>query len=209
MIKKYEMFEDPEEVTVSARDLHDGLVQLMVAAMMHLDCALGESDEAAKMVSIGRAGLVLDDAIAEARRLIAGQPPVGLEDGLQRAVHRLLDDCVARDELRIQRFIDAEPDMSPDVRVGIYRICQEALSNIRRHSHARQVSVVLLTVGEVVHLRVQDDGLGFEQPDRCVEQHGLRSIQHRVGLLGGCASVTSRESTGTEIVIEVPLYGKA
>lgn len=206
MVKNARTF-DEDDIYIPARDLHDGLVQLIVAATMHLDCALLEVDDGAKTLAIFRAEAVLDQAMTEARRLLSGQPPAPLEEGLLLALHRLLDECVDRDELKIHRFIEADRTMSVDVELCIYRVCQEAFSNIRRHSYARHVSVVLLTVGDLVHLRVQDDGLGF-LPRTVVHNQGLRNIQRRATQLGGHVSVTSRQPNGTEVVIEVPRLAK-
>ena len=125
------------------------------------------------------------------------------------AVYRELEIGTARQPLSITVRIDKEPECSPRVREAIYRIAQEALSNVVRHAQARSVSVELGNEGDLVTLEIVDDGVGFDadadQPGRL----GQVSMRERATALGGTLGVTSQLRAGTTIRAVIPCEASA
>jgi signal transduction histidine kinase len=91
------------------------------------------------------------------------------------------------------------------VETGLYRIAQEALTNVRRHAAAKQVAIRLVTLPNRAELTVEDDGSGFD-PMRVPEgRYGLIGLNERAKLMGGTLQVTSRPGAGTRLHVVVPL----
>jgi signal transduction histidine kinase len=103
------------------------------------------------------------------------------------------------------------PRVSLSIKIALYRILQEALSNAYRHAGVKQVKVTLSTDDGHVRLEVADDGRGFTPPPLVgpeaterVEHIGLRGMRERVSLVGGTFAIESAPGAGTRIVVEVP-----
>ena len=116
-------------------------------------------------------------------------------DEVQRH-HGLTVNVSTRDELDGLGF---------DVALCLYRVTQEALANIVRHSQATVAHVEVLRTPMSVELRVIDDGIGFDATARAPSGLGLRSMDERVRLAGGAVSVDSRPGRGTTLLVHVPL----
>jgi len=99
--------------------------------------------------------------------------------------------------------------LTPELETTLFRIAQEAVNNIRRHSQAKKAVISLRRSGKVVELRIEDDGCGFAPPqtEEAVRQRqwGLVGIQERVELVGGRFSITSEPDQGTRLLISAPL----
>jgi two-component system NarL family sensor kinase len=89
--------------------------------------------------------------------------------------------------------------------VGLYRIAQEALTNIARHAQARQVNLELLTTPEQIRLSIEDDGQGFDPDDVPPGRYGLIGLNERAKLLGGGLRLESGSGAGTRIEVTIPL----
>ncbi len=104
--------------------------------------------------------------------------------------------------------VDARDDLDAiavDVALCLYRVTQEALTNVVRHARARSVVVELLQTRAGVELRITDDGIGFVATERARSGLGLRSIDERVRLTGGNVSVESRPGQGTKVLVRIPV----
>jgi two-component system, NarL family, sensor histidine kinase UhpB len=101
-----------------------------------------------------------------------------------------------------RRFATALPKLTPEVELAIYRIAQESLTNIARHSQARRVVIALEPVRSSLVLRVADDGRGFAAAP--VEHGGMRSMRERSLLVGGALAIRSAPEGGVEVRLEVP-----
>jgi signal transduction histidine kinase len=98
-------------------------------------------------------------------------------------------------------------DLPPAVELGVYRILQEALTNVARHSGAKTVRIVFARSPRALQATVTDDGCGFEaDPENAISRShlGLQSIRERAAMLGGTVSFTSN-ATGTTILLHIPL----
>ena len=186
-----------------ARDLHDEVGQLLTGALLQLDSIAGAAPE--HRVEIDEAKQAVRRALDEVRRISSELRPEMLEQlGLVSALTELTATFGKVSGIRVDRQLDpALPKLRPDTELAVYRIAQESLTNVARHSGASRVTIVLEPDRESVVLRVADDGRGFDTsaPD---EHGGLRSMRERALLVDGALSITRAEAGGVEVRLEVP-----
>ena len=105
------------------------------------------------------------------------------------------------------KAINGSHPLPPRVEVALYRVCQEALTNVSRHAGANRVTIRLVATPDEVRLVVRDDGRGFD-PSRVVEErHGIIGMRERADTIGGSIEVESSSDSGTRIEVAVPLGG--
>ena len=209
MAAKVETIE--EERRNIARELHDGLGQLLTAAHLNLD--LGEQnvhknpDKARE--DIRRAKELITTTIREVRNISQNLRPAVLDDfGLVPAIRNLCDEFYRTGTLDVQfSEYEMQDHYSPAIEIVVFRVCQEALNNIVRHAGASEASIDLYNRESHILIVIQDNGQGFE-PARISQSgtgSGLINIKERVELLGGNIQIESQLNEGTEIIIEIPL----
>jgi signal transduction histidine kinase len=190
-----------------ARELHDETGQALTSILLglkSLEDAVG-SDEARGSVASLRELVVA--TLQDVRRLAVELRPKVLDDfGLVPALERLTESFGEQTEIDV-RFETALGDerLPADVETALYRIVQEALTNVVKHAHARSVSIVLARKPDTVALVIEDDGRGFDPTTTREGGFGLEGMRERVGLLDGKLQVESRADAGTTIVAEVRL----
>lgn len=200
-----------EERSRVSRELHDGISQVLVSVKFQLELACHEL-EAGRQQALDtlRSGLVrLGEAIAEVRRISHGLRPSVLDTfGLAAAIGQLARDFEGSSGLAVTYREGLGDERLPDREsVALFRIVQEALTNIERHAHARHVAIVLERKGDTVRLRVRDDGVGFDLAR--IEQArsggiGLRNMRERIAHLGGRFTLSSAPGR-TELSVSLPL----
>lgn len=190
-----------------ANELHDGCVQDMVAAHMFLDVALSSlSRRSAARPHVEQAFERLRAALAEVRRVIAGIRLPALEQGgLKGALEQLVHDprfagltIQLQIRMRRQRFL-------PTVELAVYRIVQEALTNVVKHSGVAQADVRVEEQDNRLTIQVRDQGRGFDLRSVPPGRMGLHSMRERASLLGGRCRISSRLGKGTLVQATVPL----
>ena len=187
-------------------EIHDGMAQQMAAALMHLQAFEHLAANRLEGAEFERGLNLLREAVQEARRLISGlRPPVLDEFGIIAAIEHLINE-VRPDVPEIQFVHHTKFDrLAPPLESAIFRIVQEALSNIRRHSGSRRAKIELFEHGQQLRLVVRDWGKGFDMARVHAGRFGLQGIQERGRLLGGKAIIESRRGQGTTIVVDLPL----
>jgi signal transduction histidine kinase len=205
MVQVYE-----RERQLIAYEIHDGLVQDVTGAQMHLEAALHDpcwGDGPARREAEKAVGLVRK-ALLEARNLIRGlRPPVLEEYGLTAAVHHLVEEN-SRDDLSIEYVSEMPSDRLDSFHEGaIYRIVQEAMTNVRRHSGADRALVRLTSAESRIHVEVRDWGVGFHPAKVGRDCFGLAGIRERARLLNGWASIESAPGRGTRVLVDLPVAG--
>ena len=123
-----------------------------------------------------------------------------LPDALQRLLRRWQEESGVRAQFILTG--QARP-LHPELEVSLLRIAQEALTNIRKHSRARQATLTLSYMNDLVLMDVQDDGVGLQTP--ILGSFGLRSMRERVEALGGQMTVESEPGQGTTLAFSLPL----
>jgi signal transduction histidine kinase len=197
-----------------ACDLHDKVAQdlsLLKMALSSLPGRLARNPAELSGATDELAG-ILTRAISELRDLSYGLLPPGLEQfGLAATLSRLCEECTGRQGLRVECFADGMDGLAVDFEtaINLYRIAQEALRNVRRHSGARNARVRLVASHPNIILRVEDDGRGFDSGDlsaRTPEDRrlGLWSMRERARSLGGRLDIRPRPGGGICLVAEVP-----
>jgi signal transduction histidine kinase len=212
LVRQLQVAQEEERRRV-AYEIHDGLAQVAASAHQHLQTF---ADYHAPASPAGRDSLertvdLVQRTVREARRLIAGLRPTALDDfGLGTAIR--LEVEVLRDEGWQISYDErlADQRLPSTLETALFRVTQEALTNIRKHAGRAPVAVTLEQHDEVVHLEVRDWGRGFSlngphARPRPGERVGLLSMQERVALLRGKCTVTSEPGMGTQVVAEVPL----
>ena len=186
-----------------ARELHDEVGQTLTAMLLqiqgiHADAPESLRDELDELRETARAGAL------DVRRIAQRLRPEALEElGLQSALVALSDMFAEQTGVRVARQIETGLPLSPQDELVIYRVAQEALTNIARHAEATQVAVDLSLDEENVTLRVRDDGRGFAG-DRGNSSYGLRGMRERALLIGATLRIDSRPGEGTEVRLSVP-----
>lgn len=192
-----------------AYEIHDGLVQHATAAKMHLETATrlapfgpGRSrDEYETGITL------LRSTIDEARRLISGLRPLILdESGIVIAIEYLANELKQQHQIETEYVCQVAGDALPrTLEDSIFRICQEAITNIGRHSQSPRARIEFVAEGDEVRLTVRDWGIGFCPQEVGPGHFGLRGVKERVRLLGGTLSIESSPGQGTTIECRLPL----
>lgn len=196
-----------------ARELHDETAQSLAALAIALDRArdqLGGS-AAGTRDHIADARATAARLLAETRRLIMGLRPAALDDlGLVPAIRSYAETTLAAEGVAVTIESTDLPRLDGHVEVALFRIVQEALTNVARHARARSARVELSTADGRVIVTIEDDGIGFDvdhglgPTSTAAASFGLLGMQERVRLLGGEIGITSGPNAGTRIVIRVP-----
>ena len=196
-----------------ASGLHDGTVQSLIALdqrvqMAQLKLKSGSTDAGGYLADMRQMTASL---IEDVRRVIRALRPIYLEDlGLLPALEMLTRD-VEKADLRAN-FATSGPvvRLTPEREIVVYRVAQEALSNVARHAGATSVAVRATFAGQAFVLQVQDNGHGFVQPERVGDlatagHYGLMGMQERAQLIGGQLSIQSAPGQGTTLELHLPL----
>ncbi|HVT00469.1 MAG TPA: GAF domain-containing sensor histidine kinase [Solirubrobacterales bacterium] len=190
-----------------AQELHDGVLQSLAAVRITLAAALhGAGEDRADKIEEAAERTVegLEVQITELSRLINDLRPASLERlGLRAALEALAEESANRGDFEVVDEIDLDVELTADGERGIYRLVQEALNNVVKHSGAEHAWVKVGVEERRVRLQVRDDGSGFDPalgPGR-----GLLGMRERVEMLGGTIEIDSRPGGGTAIRASWPL----
>lgn len=190
-----------------AFEMHDGFVQLVASAIMHLG-TVQEVRQAGIPSPCERAVQLLERSLREARHVISGlRPPVLDDEGLVAAVHYVIAEQFTGDEQVDFEFDIPSGRLVPILENNVFRIIQEALVNARRHSGARHIHVTVHEVESQLQIKIEDDGCGFDLQDVNKNGMGLRGIRERARLFGGHACFDTAPGQGTRIHVQLPLMG--
>lgn len=194
-----------------AREVHDGPAQVLANAIFELEyCELllskdpeGLADELAKLKRDVREGL------GEVRNFIFDlRPAPRAEIGLRAMLREYADNYQSRFAIRVVAELDDVGRHPAGQETAIYRIVQEALQNVKKHSHATEVKMKLRCHANSLQVSVEDNGIGFdvtEQLSEQVEHFGLTSMRERSQLIGGELEIDSAPGKGTRVELTVPL----
>lgn len=190
-----------------AHALHDESGQLLVA--LRIDLAQLERDLSPPLRKRLRpVQRRLDEIEEQLRRLSHELRPTILDDlGLGPALTFLAEGVAQRTGLEVTVEGSTKGRLPLPVETALYRVVQEALTNVMRHAQARRVTIALEPEGKVLRCRIEDDGVGFDpsQMPALGNGLGLRGIEERLKALGGSLEIRSSASQGTRLRIEVPV----
>jgi signal transduction histidine kinase len=199
-----------QEKSALSRELHDELGGLLVAARMDLSWLqqrLPTSDPSIEQ-RFKRIHESLSAGVDLKRRVVEELRPTLLDNmGLFAALRWQFKETCRRAGLKCTETIpDFEPKFNSDAAIGVFRIAQEALTNILKHAEAKSADLAIGIEGDTFVLRVSDDGKGIP-PNRLqtITSHGLASMRHRIAALGGSWEVHSPSTGGTIVTALIPL----
>ena len=202
-----------EERVRIARELHDEAGQLLASLLVGLR-NLAESRNLADAKAQGRRlREIAVQAIDEIGRLARGLHPAVLYDhGLGVALRRYIMEYANTHQITVALTLDGLDSchLQPAVQIRLYRILQEALTNVARHAKASAVSIAFTRSASTLQVAVNDNGRGFDTKAaaRSLSHLGIQGMRERAAMLGGTLSFTSKTGTGTRILIEIPLAGR-
>lgn len=195
-----------------ARDIHDGPIQSIVGAIFHVQDVKDRISDGDGKNDLEPVQTSLKNTVHELRQIINElRPPLLDRFGLAKAIHKLVLNMHEKNP-EIVFFLDLPDDLgklSEQVSVTLFRICQEALSNIYRHSEATQFIIRLSLYNDQITLTVQDNGRGFDNriDFNALSENshfGLVGMKERAEALGGNFFVTSTKTDGTTIKVILP-----
>jgi signal transduction histidine kinase len=191
-----------------ARELHDETLQALIVVSRQLDD-----------LNVKESPVTPDKIREEVRKIIDGvrqfsqelRPSILDDLGLIPAVKSLCTDLTRNYGIMTEIKVAGSPiKLTADWELMLFRIVQEALNNIRKHSQATQAHVSFLSEAGRVKVTIQDNGIGFEVPSKYEKltitgKLGIAGMQERIQLLGGTLKIASRPGTGTTLLIDIPL----
>jgi signal transduction histidine kinase len=196
-----------------ARDLHDQIGQSLTSVLLGLRLVDGSLSNADIDVDDARAHTdevrtLVAQALDEVRQLAFELRPTVLDDvGLVAAVRRLAGNVSERSGVPVRVALDGVDDdtrMPPEVETVVYRVVQEALTNVARHAQASHAAVELALDDHSARARIVDDGLGFTLDDSAARSLGLAGMSERASLVDGHLEIVSAPGEGTTVLLEVP-----
>lgn len=208
LMKRLISAEDEERRRI-ARELHDETGQSLTTLLVGLR-AIADLAVLPKTRAIAqRLREVAAHTVDDVGRLARGLHPAVLDDkGLAAAARRHVRDFATSFGIAVDLRLDGTVPrrLSPLVKTTLYRILQEALTNVARHARAHAVEVVLKNEGTALELMIRDDGVGFDSAAalRQASGLGLHGMQERAALLGGSVEIESRPGDGTLIRARIP-----
>jgi signal transduction histidine kinase len=202
------------ERTRVARDLHDEVGQSLTSVILTLrllEASLEATpgDMHGPLTRVAEVRDLANDTLRQVRRLVFELRPPALDDlGLVAAVRRLVGEITYRHAVAVDLVtagLDDAPRFRPEVETTVYRVIQEALTNMVRHSGTDAGSVILAYGPDGLRAVVEDEGVGFHPELTTLASFGLRGMAERAELVGGALRITSAPGSGTAVVLEVPL----
>jgi signal transduction histidine kinase len=205
-----------EERRAIAQSLHDDTGQALTMLVISLDRINDRipAGQTGLKKQVGDARALAANTLAELRRILSGLRPAILDDlGLVPAIRWFARTSLEQAGIgAIVKAPGVPLELSPAVTTTLFRIVQEAISNVVRHADAKSVTIVLQLSDGLVHLRIQDDGRGFDPAHASreavdLQRLGLLGIRERAELLGGQVQIESGPEKGTSIHVSIPMGG--
>ena len=209
IISMRSMLEGQEkERTRIARDLHDGLGNLLSSLKVNIGSLQINFDDTNSKKIYGTASKMIDEACTEVRKIAHEMMPQSLKKlGLRKAIEDLVLKMDAVHDFNAEFQVHGNEKIFDDnTNVMLFRIVQEALNNIVKYAQAKEVSVQITYSDDWFDLTIEDDGVGFDVKNQDAEKGmGLKSIAFRTEFIGGTFDLNSRPGTGTLVTINIPM----
>ena len=197
-----------------ACEIHDGLVQTLAGINLKLDLCRGLifSDPTHSFELLSDAKAQLKTAIEESRQVIFNLRPLYFESmEVVPALKNYLKSYETQSHIRtVLIWSGDESAMAPTTKIVLFRIAQEALSNVQKHAKAERATITLTVAEGRIKGTIEDNGIGFDveamsQDPTKWQSFGLKGIHERARLVGGTASVESRKGHGTRVLFDIPI----
>lgn len=204
-----EQVRENERIAIS-RELHDDLGQSLTAVKIDLGIIKQKVSDDETVNKINKVTTLVGDTIKTVQRLTSQLRPEIIDDlGLEAAIEWYTNEFAQR--TGITAILDVDPGIInyPGVSLIVFRILQESLTNIARHSGATEVHVTLSLEKDFIELKISDNGIGITDEQRNSKQaFGLISMKERAASLGGTFSISCKNGNGTVITLVIPVSNK-
>jgi len=199
-----------EERAHIAREIHDELGQVLTGIKMEVGWLAKRLKEPALLEKTDSMGKLIDSTVQTVRKIATGLRPEMLDDmGLVAAVGWQAKEFQKRTGIRCRAKLPPESKFDIDISTTAFRIFQEILTNVARHSRATRVDIDLQVTDEALTLEVTDNGVGIaEGVQNGRKSLGLLGMQERAMLFGGTVSVTGQPGQGTRVSVIIPMKAK-
>jgi signal transduction histidine kinase len=188
-----------------ARELHDETGQALTSILLGLRSVEEADGDEGRALAIAELRELVTTTLHDVRRLAVELRPKALDDfGLEPALERLVSGFGESTGIAVELETTLDERLPAEIETALYRIVQEALTNIVKHAHARRVSIVVMRRGNAIATLIEDDGRGFA-PTEDSDGLGVVGMRERVSLLDGTLQIESGAAGGTTIAVEVPL----
>lgn len=191
-----------------AAELHDGLGQSIIVLKNRALLGLQpEANPGTKEEQLKEISTLASSALKEIRQIAHNLRPVNLTRfGLTESLHALVEEVAATSSITITASLaDIDGTLDPEAQMHFFRVVQEGLANIAKHSGASSAEL-RITLWDSIQCVIQDDGRGFDSNDPSLKRgHGRRNIDYRVGILGGTVEYESGPGRGTILTVTVPI----
>jgi PAS domain S-box-containing protein len=209
-LSKYmEKARENERKTI-ARELHDDLGQALTAVKMDLGIIKQRVEDQELILRISKASDLVGETIKTVQRLTSQLRPEIIDDlGLEAAIKWYTKEFSQRNGIEIYLDMDSEIPLSPDDSLTVFRIMQESLTNIARHSKANRVEISFSNDNGMIHFKISDNGVGIKEDGlNSKKSFGIIGIKERAISLSGSCTIYSKNGEGTVIHLSFPLNKK-
>jgi PAS domain S-box-containing protein len=196
-----------------SRELHDEMGQHLAAMAVELKLVRESLSDQAARHRLGQLQALTSQVGREVHRLALELRPSALDDlGLEKALENFLDEWSERSRIEVEYHCGLGAERpSPQIETTLYRIVQESLTNVLKHSGARRVGVILERNDGQLRLIVEDDGRGFDAeamtaPSGVGGRLGLLGMKERVAMVGGSLNIESSPGSATTVFVRVPMF---
>jgi two-component system, NarL family, sensor histidine kinase DevS len=191
-----------------ARELHDEAGQVMMAVALHLRALEKSTADPQQREELEELHTIVSEAASGLHEMISDlRPGLVREHGLAAAIDQQATRTGESTGIQIGIHLEALPELPGEVEIALYRIAQEALVNVARHSGATAASVTAARSGRRLRLVIEDNGHGFD-PGASTRRHGLLGMSERMALLGGELHIDSSPGGGTAIIAALDLVAR-
>jgi signal transduction histidine kinase len=189
-----------------ALELHDETGQALTSILLGLKAIRASNDDIAAARAEADVRALVVQALQDVRALAVELRPAALDDfGLVPALERLAETFSERSGIKTMVEANLDQRLPPEIETTLYRVVQEALTNIVKHAGAEHVSIVISDRGRSVGVTIDDDGRGFDFAEVRTGALGLVGMRERLALVSGSVSIESTPEAGTTIAAQVPL----
>ena len=205
--------QESERQRISA-DLHDGVAQWLAGASFQtqvIETLLSKNSNEKAQDELATVEDTIGKSLKELRRVLVGlRPPVLDELGLSHALRESLENFASDDLICNFSEEGTQPRLLPNVEITVYRVVQEALTNIQKHAGATRVDLSVQFQEDKLLVKIRDDGTGFDLAHTIdnaisVGSLGLLGMKQRAEMLGGSLGIKTRKGAGTVITVSLPV----
>lgn len=209
-VKRALYFGEEKERKRVAQDLHDGMGSLLSTLKLNAESIDLSNKNLGKKEAIAYQNVLemIDKACSELRNISHNMMPSSMEHfGLEITIESLIEKINLYGGTNfIFQIFNNEEKIDSQIEINIYRIILELVNNIIKHSKAKEASIQIILENKLLILMAEDNGIGFNYTNQKVSGIGLLNIRSRIEAMNGKLNIDSKESKGTTIIIEIPIY---